>query len=559
VNKAQMSFFERLQAEIGRRLRSPAFSRFFIGLGIDSKRYWLLMDLFHKLSSRDEMQGQLGRQSRALKFSALFFFYLSGGATVLLLLFKAPALPVLEIFTVITAFFLVTILLSETANSLVNPDEALTLAHQPINGATYTAAKLSHLLSVVVHYVLGLNLLPALASPLLKDGRWFSPLLHLSAAFATGLFLAMFCCSIFGWLIRVVPARRIKSVAQFVQALPIFLFSIARFSPRGTMSRVFAWFVLTFKRLAALPDWLALLMAIVILGAVTLTGLRSLSGDYLIRVSSMVHGSSHVLAKERRSLLGRLVRHLFGGQVSRAGFDYVLRMMSRDWQFRRQLLQLLPMSIFAVIGIVGGSGVSPFSGRFSSIHFLPHFFGFILFGLCMFLQYGTDYKGVWLFLCVSDSALPKVARGVHASLWLTLVIVPHLALLILFTWRWMLSEGLLFTAYSLAVTTIYLACGLRFIDGIPFGKQLNPGRGAGMQGGFIAFIIAAMVAVGIQYLLFRSLLTVVVATVLAGGAAYVVTQRSLKHFENAMRYNLGIISQTSTMIYTEATNQGIFG
>src|SRR5215510_14737357 len=69
----------------------------------------------------------------------------------------------------------------------------------------------------------------------------------------------------------------------------------------------------------------------------------------------------------------------------------------------------------------------------------------------------------------------------------------------------------------------------------------------------------AMVAVGIQYLLFRSLLAVFVATVLAGGAADVVTQRSLKHFENAMRYNLGIISQTSTMIYTEVTNQEIFG
>jgi hypothetical protein len=558
VNKAQMNFSERLQAEIGRRLRGPAFSRFLIGLGIDPKRYWLLMDLFHKLSSRDEMQGQLGRQGRALKFSALFFFYLSGVATVLLLLFKAPALPILEVFTAATAFFLVAILLSETANSLVNPDEALALAHQPINGATYTSAKLSHLLSIVAHYVLGLNLLPALASPLLKDGRWFSPLLHLSAAFATGLLLAMFCCSIFGWLIRMVPARRIKSVAQFVQAIPLLLFWIVRFSPSGTTRR-FGWSLLTFKPLAALPDWLVLWAAIVISGTVTFTGLRSLSGDYLIRVSAMVHGSSNVPTKERRSLLGELVRRLFGGQVSRAGFDYMRRMMSRDWQFRRQLLQLLPMSIFAVIGIVGGSGVSPFSGRFSSIHFLPHFFGFILFGLCMFLQYGTDYKGVWLFLCVSDSALPRVARGVHASLWLTLVIVPHLALLILFTWRWMLSEGLLFTAYSLAVTTIYLACGLRFIDGIPFGKQLNPGRGAGMQGGFIAFIIAAMVAVGIQYLLFRSLLTVVVATVLAGGAAYVVTQRSLKHFENAMRYNLGIISQTSTMIYTEATNQGIFG
>jgi hypothetical protein len=192
------------------------------------------------------------------------------------------------------------------------------------------------------------------------------------------------------------------------------------------------------------------------------------------------------------------------------------------------------------------------------IHFLPHFFGFILFGVCMFLQYGADYKGVWLFLCISDSALPKIARGVHASVWLALVVVPHAALLILFTWRWTIPEGLLFTAYSLAVTTVYLACGFRYIDGVPFGKQLNPGRGAGLQGGFIVFVIVALVAVGIQYLLFRSLLAVVVATILIGGAAHVVTRHSLKHLEIAMRHNLSIISQTSTMIYTEVGNQGSF-
>src|SRR4030095_589720 len=215
-----------------------------------------LMDLFHKLSSRDEMQGQLGRQSRALKFSALFFFYLSGGATVLLLLFKAPALPVLEIFTVITAFFLVTILLSEPANSLVNPDEALALAHQPINGATYTGAKLSHLLNIVLHYVLGWNLLPALATPLLKDGRWFHPGLYLLAAFTLGLVLALFCCSIFGLVMRVVPARRMKSAAQFIQAIPGVLIAIVQFSPQGTTRRAYGVLIATITPLEKIPVWI---------------------------------------------------------------------------------------------------------------------------------------------------------------------------------------------------------------------------------------------------------------------------------------------------------------
>jgi hypothetical protein len=69
------------------------------------------------------------------------------------------------------------------------------------------------------------------------------------------------------------------------------------------------------------------------------------------------------------------------------------------------------------------------------------------------------------------------------------------------------------------------------------------------------FGICVLLAVGIQYLLFRSYVAVAIATILAGGAAYAATQYSLKHFESSIRYNLGIISKTSTMIYTEATSQ----
>ena len=54
--------------------RGPVFSKFLTTCGIDPKRYWLLMDLFAKLSERDEMQGQLGRQSAALRVSAGLIF-----------------------------------------------------------------------------------------------------------------------------------------------------------------------------------------------------------------------------------------------------------------------------------------------------------------------------------------------------------------------------------------------------------------------------------------------------------------------------------------------------
>jgi hypothetical protein len=59
--------FEKVKDAIEHRLRGPAFSNVLRLLRIDPKRYWLLMDLFHKLSTREEMQGQLGRQAYALR------------------------------------------------------------------------------------------------------------------------------------------------------------------------------------------------------------------------------------------------------------------------------------------------------------------------------------------------------------------------------------------------------------------------------------------------------------------------------------------------------------
>ena len=69
----------------------------------------------------------------------------------------------------------------ETGNSLVNPVEAAVLAHQPISGATYTAAKLTHLITVVLYLVAGLNVAPALAGLTLKGAPWFYPLAHMAS------------------------------------------------------------------------------------------------------------------------------------------------------------------------------------------------------------------------------------------------------------------------------------------------------------------------------------------------------------------------------------------
>ena len=59
------------------------------------------------------------------------------------------------------------------------------------DGATYTAAKLTHLASIILYLVPAMNAVPALAGLLLKGAGWSYPLFHLAVALALGDALAM--------------------------------------------------------------------------------------------------------------------------------------------------------------------------------------------------------------------------------------------------------------------------------------------------------------------------------------------------------------------------------
>ena len=96
-----------------------------------------------------------------------------------------------------------------------------------MNGATWSAAKLTHLVRAVVYVVAGVNGVPALIGLFLPHGEgtgWlFYPLAHLLIALGAGMVFALLCCSLFGWLIRFVPVRRLKAAAGLVQVVPMVL------------------------------------------------------------------------------------------------------------------------------------------------------------------------------------------------------------------------------------------------------------------------------------------------------------------------------------------------
>ena len=536
-----------------RYVRGPAVSRLLRRFGIDPHRYWLLIDLFGELTERHEMGGHLGRDGISLKTVAAFYAVFTALLAGIQVLLAVRVGTYFATFLGLTAFLLWTVLLSETANSLVNPVEGLVLAHQPINGATYTAAKLTHLLRVLGYTIPALNLLPALAGLLLPGARWSYPPLHFLSACILGLVIALFCCALFGWLIRFVPAARLKTIGQIAEAAPLLLIMVS-----GNLRRILK----AVRVPLALPHDPGVLWPIAIaFGAVAMLsvvfGLRALSGDYLVRVSAIMHGASRAPARlTRRTPLAAAIARLAGGracgQSARAGFEYVRRMMFRDWQFRRQLLPLLPAAIMPVVLIFSGSRATPFSGRFTPVHFLPHALGAILFFVCTILAHGSDYKGAWIFLTVPVSTFHGFVRGVHALLWTAVILIPNLIVLPFLAWNWGPADALLFIAFSLAIASVYLALELRLVEGVPFGRPVDTSRGAVlmplMMGG--GLVIAMVVALQ-HFLLFHSRPLVLAVTLLAAGAVYFLTRSSLDTFEVSIRYHLGLVSQESTLLYKE--------
>ena len=168
------------------------------------------------------------------------------------------------------------------------------------------------------------------------------------------------------------------------------------------------------------------------------------------------------------------------------------------------------------------------------------------------LAYGSDYKGVWIFLLVPNGAFRGFARGVHGLLWFAIVVAPHAILLVVLAWFWGIAQGALFVAYSVAAGSFYLALELRLVEGVPFSKQVETSRGMFMLPLMMAGGFCIAIAVGLQYfLIFRSAAAVAVATVVVGSAAYILTRDALKAFEDSMRYHLGLASEESKGLYQE--------
>ncbi len=550
---------------IARRcFRGRAFTRLLEGCGIEPRRYWLLVDLFQTLGNRGEV-ARMGNQDYSMRFLVILWFFMASLISLVMAVAGASPGYYLLVFLGLTVFQLSILLIPEAAENLVNPVEGLILAHQPVNGATWSGAKLSHLIKAVVYVVAGINGVPALVGLSLPHGDRFHgmvyPLAHLLIALGVGMVAALLCCSLFGWLIRFIPVRRLKAAAGMAQVVPmlfLFGFQVLTRSWRDLVDRAGSvelpqgWLAAA----DALPGGFPALLGVAG-GAVGLVvifqGLRALSADHLIRVSGLMHSGSRIRRLKRRgSQVGPWVARFAGGQASRAGFEYLRCMMLRDWQFLRNAAPIIPMVILPFGFLLAAGGLSsPFGPGFAPIHLLPHLLGLAIILTCKFLAYGNDFKGIAWFFIAPDSSFRPFAGGIHAALWLLLAAVPNLLSLPVLTWFWAVQEAVLFIVFSTAVASLYLGVGLRLIDGVPFGKQAPPTRSAVGLGLMLVFFMAAGIAVGIQHLLFRSWAAVALVTLVVGVGARFLTRAVLDDFAARIRLQLKLAASGSVLLYKE--------
>ncbi len=542
------------------KLTGKVFAR----LGIDVRQYRLLLRLFATLSGRLEILG-----------STISLISIVRGVIPLSIFISLPVLarpkPQYFLFYLLslTMFFLLWILFEDTSHSLLNADEASVMAHQPIGGRTYVAAKLTHLLSVIAVFVPAMNAIPALAGLYLREARWFYPLTHLLAAYLAGLFVASLLCGVYGWLFRFVPPSRIKGAAMWMQVLAILVLPQMNMLWKSAVAKAasspwlpFRWFVAVGLQGSTsnseFPIWQAGIAVLATCGLIVF-GLRGLGTDYLVRASTLLQGSASAASRvSRQSRLHLLTQKLTGAPSGCGAFAFTSIMLRRDWHFRRQALPLMLVYLFGAVGlVVSGIGTSPYvSGAFAfrgfpPMLFFPSILSLICLMPCVMLRFTAEARGAWIYTILPFERLRPFARGMFLSLWIPIVGVIHFCLLIPCIWFWGPAHGFLFVLFSSALASLFLALAFLLVDALPFSESFAPGKAEDAQMGMILGLVLAVIIAGVQWLVFHSIPLVVAETALLLVLTALVAHVGFRKLERDMRTQLELFQLGPQHLFKE--------
>jgi hypothetical protein len=536
-------------------------------LGVDPVHYGLLLDLFGKLSDRQEFEAGNARISLRVAVGTFAFFI---GVINLVIAF-GPRPPVkLYVFgnLIVTTFMVVMILTMEAVNTFLNPLEASLLAHQPIRDRTYFASKLTFLGVVIGYVVFPINIVPALAGLNLPDASWLHPLTYLIAAYLYGLFLALIVCGVLGSMFRILPVSRVRNSVLWVQIgfivllgagpqIAAMLRGVTRNINLGNSTILpMNWFVALampmnsgWQELLTWPAIAALAGCILFI----LFGIQALSKDYMMRV----HGLLRSGPSGRRlssGTLGGAIRAIVGKPSGRAAFAFIYAMARTDWQFRRTAYpMLLQFMILPLLGLARtGLGHSPFQpGPPTFSQLLPHCAGALGLIFSFAILYSNQHRAAWIFITFPEASIRSFARGIFWTLWSALSVLP-VVLFPLCAWRWGIGDALLFMVYSLAIGSFYLSLELFLIDGMPFANPPEQLKGS-MSGPLILVaLLGASVLVLLQWLfVFQSRFVTAGAILVFIGGAYLLARVSIRYLEVNVLHNLHIIAMGRKGMFKE--------
>ncbi len=565
VQKAQLTtLFEQLAR------KEPA-QRLLRRMGMNPRQFVLFLELFRTLSEREEFMGSAGVN----RFSIIYLSYWAGlmGAYVLAFCMFGNAVPPAPVYLIldlsITFALTFLVFMREAADSLFNPVEAEMLAHTPIHGPTYAAAKIVHIVIAVLYLVLGLNLYPALVGAIASPGaRWFWFVTHLVSALLIGLWTAFIICAFYGLIRRLVPAGLLKRVSTWVQVIFMSAFVAVPAIFRSFMADLFAaryensqwtwlpltWFVEIGRlgcqgatwRLGSQGAW-SIIASIFIIWF----GLRSFYGTYLSEAASEVVGQSG--GSSKRGVLYRCLSAsasaVAGAAEGLGAFCFVSQMIRRDRLLWRAILMQTWIPLLATVLVIttfARFGVYPAS------LILPHLLGLMILAICINLPTTAFTKASWIYRTAPIGSGRAFARGIIGALWVSLAVLPHAALLLFFTlfvsWR----EAAIIAGFNLIVVSLYFAFGIGKISGLPFSGPANESRNivnsihiqvCGLMA--IAFPIVAQVFV---WLIWRCRLFAVIAMCVGIGF---VLRLNLERLEREILWRLYLLKCGPNQMFRE--------
>ena len=567
--------------------------------GLDPGQFILFLGLFRTLSEREEFMGSIGVRRFNISYIAIFAAAIGALpwliATAAISDMDMPRIPgagnlpesiFMMLLLALTCAFIFLLIIREAAIALFNPVEASLLAHSPIHGPTYAAAKIAYILVAVVYLVLGLNVCPALFEAMFLSilaypgGRWFMPITHLISALATGLWTAFVVCALYGLMRRLLPARLMKSISMWIQLFSLggvialaILFTEQFFGLflKGLLTAEFensrwTWLPLTWfaeiGRLGCLgASWrlgwegaISMLSSVLLIGL----GLRSFSGTYLLKTSAAAQPGSGL--KRGRSLLSRFSARvayaLTGSPNGLALFCFVSKMMRRDWIFRRSVMMQMWVPLVVVAGVVIGMsryGILPIlSDHQSAVISLPHLLGLITMALCINLPFTVFSRSAWIYLIVPISDARSIVKGIFWALWLPAVGLPHIILVFFLLHSLSWEESLFLAGFNLIVLSFYLALEIRWIPHLPFSRSISESQS--MMGG-IYIQVCGLAAIGIPWMSYQALFAHLWIALLASAVLSVLTvwilHMNLRKLEKETLWQLYVMRMGAHQLFRE--------